>query len=82
MRSNLTSAVASVAADTGRTLAILREVGAIERDIFLTELRRLNIARWAVAVHRLAADHPGDFSPEDVQQARRLARTLVLEVAA
>lgn len=84
MGANLRAAIMAVSADTGRTLDVLRSVGALERSIFLDHLRTLNVARWAVAVHRLASEpaYSGEFLPADVQQARNLARTLALEVAA
>lgn len=81
---SLSAAVAELSQDTGRTLSVARKVGALERAALLDTLRRLNIARWAVVLHRLASDprHDGEFSPDDVEQARRLARTLAVEVAA
>jgi hypothetical protein len=82
MASTLDSAILSLSADTGATVATLRNVGALERGIFLDRLRSLNIARWAATLHRLADAFPGEFSPADVQQARSLSRTLVLEQVA
>lgn len=81
---SLTVAVAELSQDTGRTLSVARKVGALERAALLDTLRRLNIARWAVVLHRLAGDprYEGEFSPADVAQARSLAHTLAVEMAA
>jgi hypothetical protein len=81
---NLRSAILALSEDTGRTLNVLRHVGALERSIFLAELRSLNVARWAVCVHRLAGEpaYSGEFLAKEVEQARRLARQLATEVAA
>lgn len=80
----LRDAVLTLSADTGRTLRVLKSLGALEREAFLSELRPLNIARWAVVVHRLASEpaYVGEFSAADIMQARSLAHTLATEVAA
>lgn len=82
--SNLRSAVLTLSEDTGRTLSVLKSLSSLEREVFLTTLRPLNVARWAVVVHRLASDHAyrDELSPADIAQARNLARTLVLEAVA
>lgn len=84
MSTALISAVLNLSADTGRTMDVLRHVGAMERATFLATLKPLNLARWAVITHRLATDprYVGEVSPEDADQARRLARALLREVAA
>lgn len=83
MSTDVRRAVATIAGDSSRIADVMRHVGAVERTILLEHLRSLNIASWAVTVHRLATNPStaGDISPEDADTARRIARRLVLEVA-
>lgn len=84
MEKSLTAAVVALSADTGRTLAVARQVGALERGALLATLRKVSIARWAVVVKRLADDpsYVDEMSTADIDQARSLCHDLLVEVAA
>ncbi|MFA5937617.1 MAG: hypothetical protein WC822_07110 [Candidatus Paceibacterota bacterium] len=77
----LRAAVLGTSEDTGRTLSILSHLGAPERNVFLETLRPLNVARWAVLVHRLSTEpaYQDEFTSSDIAQARNLARNLLVE---
>lgn len=81
---NLRAAVSALSEDTGRTLSVCRKVGALERTALLDTLRGLNVARWAVIVHRLSGDpaYRDEFNAEDVKRAHALCHDLLTEVAA